>query len=956
MNTKYTRVIKNYPDLLINITILLIAFFFAGNRVFSQTTSPTIIPPGSFIINMGIVPQTVNNGLRPYGLVYELLQAHCPVDWIINTSKEKDGADFSYMGYNFKGGTFIVEAGYRTTAINAIIERWAPANNTGVVGITTTIPVVVPLYLTFWSPPRWVMDRENGALAVNFFSYAGIPASAYGGAQANWKTPAQLDDCDDIFVLPHAEPTWATHGYLFDWIKGTGSGNTSGSKGSLWLGCNAGSALMDMFNNVTPDYNQQTNFLVDKSGPAFGAGPYCENALLLWSNHADGTPPFTYDYSGEPVMQFMGTIDAAQQGGWEKIYIPYGGAEGWHPATHAAVYDPNHPDRYNLTNKKEYRAASLVYGPGMGIQGNGNVMLEGGHNISGTAPSNIAAQRAFFNFSFWMGWKKAFVPSLINLPDTIVSRRSYALSYTATPNELPGIAQSYTTIWSSSCDGTWFPDHKSKSPAFTPSAVSVKTLCNITVEITDNCGRKSFDTHSTIILPCTLKVTAAITAPVCEGDTNGSIKLDVTGGTSPFNWTIAQNVSQPVIKTGSGTTISGLSEGSYTYRIADNDGCVSGGDGNIVISAQSPLPAKPTVALINQPSCAVNLGSILLNGLPASGSWTITRNPGGYLTTGTGTSMTVSDLTEGTYNWTVTNSAGCVSLATTNILMNRPPSKPLLPVISEIIHPNCTLSTGTIKLSMQSGSGITYSIDGISYTNTTGLFTLVPSGNYTLTARSADGCISSGTGVEINPRPDCIPIALNDTGNGKADQPLSGDVSLNDVPVRDLVSTWTLVGNNGGAVNGKVVMDVHGAYTYTPDVDFTGSDSFRYQVCSKGIIMECSAASVTVNIARDENCAVFVPNSFSPNGDGVHDNFKIKCLYNFENPTIEIYNRWGKLIFSKDHYGDTDYWGSETDAWWNGRAERGLSIGNQQLPAGTYYYLLKLDQSKVLKGFLFLNK
>jgi len=222
---------------------------------------------------------------------------------------------------------------------------------------------------------------------------------------------------------------------------------------------------MDMFNNVTPDYNQQTNFLVDKSGPAFGAGPYCENALLLWSNHADGTPPFTYDYSGEPVMQFMGTIDAAQQGGWEKIYIPYGGAEGWHPATHAAVYDPNHPDRYNLTNKKEYRAASLVYGPGMGIQGNGNVMLEGGHNISGTAPSNIAAQRAFFNFSFWMGWKKAFVPSLINLPDTIVSRRSYALSYTATPNELPGIAQSYTTIWSSSCDGTWFPDHKSKSPA-----------------------------------------------------------------------------------------------------------------------------------------------------------------------------------------------------------------------------------------------------------------------------------------------------------------------------------------------------------------------------------------------------------------------------------------------------------------------------------------------------------
>jgi hypothetical protein len=38
---------------------------------------------------------------------------------------------------------------------------------------------------------------------------------------------------------------------------------------------------------------------------------------------------------------------------------------------------------------------------------------------------------------------------------------------------------------------------------------------------------------------------------------------------------------------------------------------------------------------------------------------------------------------------------------------------------------------------------MTYSIDGSTYTNTTGIFTLLPAGTYTVTAKNADGCISS---------------------------------------------------------------------------------------------------------------------------------------------------------------------------------------------------------------------
>ena len=58
------------------------------------------IPAGSKIIDMGVTPQTVANGLKPYGLVYDLVKNYkVPVKWIINSGKVKDGIDFSHNGF-----------------------------------------------------------------------------------------------------------------------------------------------------------------------------------------------------------------------------------------------------------------------------------------------------------------------------------------------------------------------------------------------------------------------------------------------------------------------------------------------------------------------------------------------------------------------------------------------------------------------------------------------------------------------------------------------------------------------------------------------------------------------------------------------------------------------------------------------------------------------------------------
>jgi hypothetical protein len=77
---------------------------------------------------------------------------------------------------------------------------------------------------------------------------------------------------------------------------------------------------------------------------------------------------------------------------------------------------------------------------------------------------------------------------------------------------------------------------------------------------------------------------------------------------------------------GSSVTVSNLTEGTYSFTVTNEAGCISGPSNNLVIVSQPVTPANPTVGPIIQPTCTVTTGSVVLNGLP-SGSWTI--NPGG---------------------------------------------------------------------------------------------------------------------------------------------------------------------------------------------------------------------------------------------------------------------------------------------------------------------------------------
>ena len=238
--------------------------------------------------------------------------------------------------------------------------------------------------------------------------------------------------------------------------------------------------------------------------------------------------------------------------------------------------------------------------------------------------------------------------------------------------------------------------------------------------------------------------------PTCALAT-GSVVLN---GLPAGNWTINPGA---ISGSGSSSTISGLSPATYNFTVINSVGCTSPASANVVITGPV-YPSAPQVGAITQPTCTESTGSVVLNGLPATGTWTLTRIQGSVTSTGTGTSTTISGLPTGTYTYTVADESGCTSTASGNVVINAQPVTPSAPTIVSTIQPTCALATGSVKLGgLPTGnwqvtrmpSGVTTSGSGTSPT-----IPGVPPGTYTYTVRNAAGCTSTGSpNVTINAQP-----------------------------------------------------------------------------------------------------------------------------------------------------------------------------------------------------------
>jgi gliding motility-associated-like protein len=122
------------------------------------------------------------------------------------------------------------------------------------------------------------------------------------------------------------------------------------------------------------------------------------------------------------------------------------------------------------------------------------------------------------------------------------------------------------------------------------------------------------------------------------------------------------------------------------------------------------------------------------------------------------------------------------------------------------------------------------------------------------------------------------------------------------------------VDNTSTSLSPTHLFSTAGTYNISSIVNFACGADTIYKTIS---IINCDS------ILRP--CQLFIPNAFTPNGDGMNDNFRPKANCKTEKYELMIYNRWGQVVFTtRNQYN-----------FWDGK------LKNKDAPAGSYIYMLK---------------
>ncbi len=257
---------------------------------------------------------------------------------------------------------------------------------------------------------------------------------------------------------------------------------------------------------------------------------------------------------------------------------------------------------------------------------------------------------------------------------------------------------------------------------------------------------------------------------------------------------------------------------------------------------------------------------------------------------------------------TSTDASDVITITTTD------PVSPVLSAPATI----CEGSTTSITATVQSGSSLTWLLDGVvqsTGTTTTQTISSISHNGVWQVIENNGVCpvdTSSGVTAVVN----AVPVV--DAGSDHTIQlgeTITIDGTSNVTPVSWSVDVSTSSFNNTSAVD-PIFTAVEGGYHVITITADNGT---------------CSAtASATIFVEQP----LIIPNAFSPNGDGQNDEWVIEGLESYPGATLEVYNRWGSLVYKST--GDIN--------WWTGMRN------GQPMPVHTYYYILTLDEEDVRTG------
>ena len=373
----------------------------------------------------------------------------------------------------------------------------------------------------------------------------------------------------------------------------------------------------------------------------------------------------------------------------------------------------------------------------------------------------------------------------------------------------------------------------------------------------------------------------------CYGYNNGSVNLTPSGGVGNyiFNWSNNESTED----------IDNLSPGIYIVTLTDGNGCVI---------LDSSLISEPTELIITS-----TFENSICNG-EYLGSIDIAVSGGtGGVTFDWSNSETTEDLNNisaGNYTVDVIDANNCVISESFNI------TEPL--AFLDVFNVTDVMCYGQSTASINfllSGNTSPYTFSWSNGMNTQNIDYL-SSGDYSVLVEDINNC-SETFNVWVS-EPEELNISytvFNASCEENNDGSITTNVSGGTMPYAYQWSNGDYYSDLIGLSRGLYTLEVRDANscvypTQTMEVGFEGYDG-----------------------------CIEIPTGFTPNNDGIHDEWAIYGLYNFPDIIVSVHNRWGQKVFYSEGYSVP----------WDGK-KNGVD-----LPIATYYYVIELkDSEKVFNG------
>lgn len=382
----------------------------------------------------------------------------------------------------------------------------------------------------------------------------------------------------------------------------------------------------------------------------------------------------------------------------------------------------------------------------------------------------------------------------------------------------------------------------------------------------------------------------------CHGENTGEIYIHATGGTPPYSylWSTGSTLSY----------IINLQAGTYTITITD-------ANETVVVDTINIYQPEPFVLSHTKtdPSCyGFSDGEIALSVDGGVTPYKFFWYDSNFALAGF--TQNLQNVSVGTYTVRVIDTLGCETSYSLDI--DQP--TPINLSVSEDNVQCAGDATGSIT-SYVSGGTPPYSYywsNGATDASLTGL----SSGHYKLTVSDSHGCLADTEAYITESDPLWIGLYPNNTScEDQSDGWIESEVSGGS-------GGYTYLWSNSETYNA--------VYDLAPgEYSLTVTD-----------IYGCTEVETSVVDAANIAC-LNIPTSFSPDGDGINDDWVIQNIHLYPDCLMQVFNQWGTLLF--ESHGYTENW----DGTYNGNP----------LPAGTYYYILSFSNNmETIKGTITIVK